>query len=265
MAIKRIGNRPPTVLNVEQKIAAALLLFLFTGGVFFGIRSFGESLYRPIQKQFAENVTGKDVVNENSQEQKDIEALKKKDTDGDGLSDYDELYVYKTSPYLKDSDSDGVDDKTEVFGGTDPNCPTGKVCDVATSAATGVAEQTGDGTGVAENLLKSASGGSVSGAMSSLPTDSGKIQFKSKADVEAYFKQASTEQIKSMLIQSGKVKKEDLDKLSDSDLKSFFDNAVAQASASGQFDSMITSPSESSPPSEPTPSTDSQVSPQTNP
>ena len=57
-----------------------------------------------------------------------IEAMKTKDTDGDGLTDYDETYIYHTSPYLKDSDSDGIDDKTEVEQGSDPNCPKGKDC-----------------------------------------------------------------------------------------------------------------------------------------
>ncbi|UDQ99046.1 PA14 domain-containing protein [Lentisphaerota bacterium WC36G] len=36
------------------------------------------------------------------------------DTDGDSLSDYDEIYVYKTSPTYKDSDGDGISDGDEV-------------------------------------------------------------------------------------------------------------------------------------------------------
>jgi len=51
-----------------------------------------------------------------------------KDTDGDGLTDFDELNKYGTNPYLKDSDSDGIDDKSEVLRGTDPNCPEGQNC-----------------------------------------------------------------------------------------------------------------------------------------
>lgn len=54
--------------------------------------------------------------------------LQGQDTDKDGLADYDEIYSYKTSPYLEDSDSDGLSDKAEVAAGTDPNCPQGKSC-----------------------------------------------------------------------------------------------------------------------------------------
>lgn len=61
-------------------------------------------------------------------QQAELLALQTKDTDGDGLSDYDETNKYVSSPYLKDSDGDEVDDKTEVARGTDPNCPEGQNC-----------------------------------------------------------------------------------------------------------------------------------------
>jgi len=51
-----------------------------------------------------------------------------KDTDGDGLTDYEELNIYNTSPYLADSDSDGLPDGQETKNGTDPNCPAGQKC-----------------------------------------------------------------------------------------------------------------------------------------
>lgn len=50
------------------------------------------------------------------------------DTDGDGLSDYDEINIYGTSPYLEDTDSDGISDYDEVMRGSDPLCPEGKSC-----------------------------------------------------------------------------------------------------------------------------------------
>ena len=54
--------------------------------------------------------------------------LKLKDTDKDGLNDYDETFLYNTSPYIADSDSDGDSDSIEVKASTDPNCPKGKTC-----------------------------------------------------------------------------------------------------------------------------------------
>ena len=51
-----------------------------------------------------------------------------KDTDSDGLSDYDEINIYKTSPYLEDTDGDGFTDKEEIDSGNDPNCPGSENC-----------------------------------------------------------------------------------------------------------------------------------------
>ena len=46
------------------------------------------------------------------------------DTDGDGLNDRDEVYVYKTNPLSSDTDNDGLDDRAEVFvWSTDPHNP----------------------------------------------------------------------------------------------------------------------------------------------
>ncbi len=44
------------------------------------------------------------------------------DEDGDGLSNYAEIFLYHTNPLLKDTDGDGVSDFDEIFiYGTDPN------------------------------------------------------------------------------------------------------------------------------------------------
>ncbi len=57
-----------------------------------------------------------------------MHVLQNTDTDGDGLSDYDEIYIYGTSPYLADTDGDGISDYDEIMQGTDPLCPEGQDC-----------------------------------------------------------------------------------------------------------------------------------------
>jgi len=42
------------------------------------------------------------------------------DSDGDGLKDGDEVFIYGTDPRLADTDGDGIDDGDEVANGTDP-------------------------------------------------------------------------------------------------------------------------------------------------
>ncbi len=42
------------------------------------------------------------------------------DSDGDGVSDADEVLVHQTDPSSTDSDGDGTDDRTEIERGTDP-------------------------------------------------------------------------------------------------------------------------------------------------
>jgi hypothetical protein len=45
------------------------------------------------------------------------------DTDGDGLSDYDEIFIHRTDPQRTDTDGDGQTDGQEILAGTDPLDP----------------------------------------------------------------------------------------------------------------------------------------------
>lgn len=49
-----------------------------------------------------------------------------KDTDGDGISDADEIALYKTDPTAADSDNDGVNDGIEIIRGFNPNDAAGE-------------------------------------------------------------------------------------------------------------------------------------------
>lgn len=51
------------------------------------------------------------------------------DSDGDGLSDYEEINIYGTDPYNPDTDGDGMNDGDEVKAGRNPRGP-GKLKDI---------------------------------------------------------------------------------------------------------------------------------------
>jgi len=69
-----------------------------------------------------------EITTQNDLNLDDIETLRGKDTDQEGLNDYEELYLYRTSPYLADTDGDTYSDSLEIKKGTDPLCAEGKIC-----------------------------------------------------------------------------------------------------------------------------------------
>lgn len=66
---------------------------------------------------------------------KHLDKLEKTDSDLDGISDYLEIYKYKTNPTNADTDSDGYDDRTELTNGYNPLVPTSKDKKKVVSAA----------------------------------------------------------------------------------------------------------------------------------
>ncbi len=114
-------SQPPFSKN--QKIASAVLAVFAVFIIVLWLVQLKKTITGPFAYQGGSESQSTDTSAQNSDA-----ALKAKDTDGDGLSDYDELYVYHTSPYLADSDSDGISDGEEVKRGTDPNCPEGRNC-----------------------------------------------------------------------------------------------------------------------------------------
>ncbi len=127
-----------TQFSKEQKVAITALtvccLFLLLGGIS-QIRSYVRKPFLVSRQNLTKSIQ---ILTQNTQDdQKIMDDQKLKDTDRDGLSDYDELYVYHTSPYLVDSDSDGIPDGDEIARNSDPNCPEGKNCaDVQSSVPT---------------------------------------------------------------------------------------------------------------------------------
>lgn len=114
--------QPTGAVGKSHKIAAFFLVVLTFFAFGMWIVQFKSNLVGPGGRSDSEG------INSSLSEAESAESSKQKDTDKDGLSDWDELNYYNTSPYLEDSDSDGITDKQEIASGTNPNCPTGKEC-----------------------------------------------------------------------------------------------------------------------------------------
>jgi hypothetical protein len=121
----------PHHLEKSQKVAAAVLAFFAFLIIIIWAVQFKKNITQPFAYQPHQQTTANEQLNNicpNGQCSQSEEELKNKDTDGDGLSDWDELNIYNTSPYLEDSDSDGFPDKQEIDNNKDPNCPAGRDC-----------------------------------------------------------------------------------------------------------------------------------------
>ena len=130
-----VGQHPTDRPSAERQLSRRSLWFIGVLGITALVLG-GIQLQRTVKDPFSVIRTQTETT---QPEEVALLELQAKDTDGDGLSDYDELYSYNTSPYIADSDSDAVNDKDEVNRGTDPNCPEGKSCGVLTNANASVA------------------------------------------------------------------------------------------------------------------------------
>ncbi len=111
-------------LDRQQKISIAVIAVIGIGVLVLGFWQFRRTVEVPFPDFSKDKTEEQSPVLEDTRD----ETLKDQDTDSDGLNDYDEVYVYQTSPYLNDSDSDGYLDKEEIENGYDPNCPSGQNC-----------------------------------------------------------------------------------------------------------------------------------------
>jgi len=146
-----------------------------------------------------------DKLNSSSTDEVD---LRQKDTDNDGLSDYDESYVYNTSLYLEDSDSDGFGDKQEILNNTDPNCESGKTCATVLRSS--------DST-MGSSLVVSSTDATAN--------DSGSSE---EAALQSVLSGSSdTSVLRKLLLDNG-MDKETLDAMSDEELSTVYDQTLNQ-------------------------------------
>ena len=217
-------------LGRNQKIAVAALAVFAV--LIFGMwmTQFKKSISEPFAYKGDKNEEKQSGICQGSECQEDSEeSLRNKDTDGDGLSDWDELYFYNTSPYLEDSDSDGFNDKEEIENDKDPNCPAGRDCYSAgiVEGDKGVVSDKSDSqdNNSLNSLLDQFGVSDKSGTAESAPQfDSG----ISASGLEALLGgQMDAASLRQLLLEYGMDKKI-LDKISDEDLMESFSEMMGE-------------------------------------
>lgn len=181
-----------------QRTAFLLLSVLSLGVFIFWIWQFNNKITRPFQ------VAEAPVASlENFQA-----ALSNVDTDGDGLTDYEEINLYGTSPYLEDSDSDGISDREEIEKGTNPICAAGTACDLGIIA---------EATSTDNNLIPD----SIQINTDSADEDTLQLMMSGQADASL---------LRSLLLDSG-VSADLLNSLSDEELIASYQAMLAEQSS----------------------------------
>lgn len=102
----------------KKDLRLTIFLGIFSIIIFFvGFLQIRGAIYAPFNFSFNRN-NSENITEEEWQEEIN-EELSQKDTDGDGLSDFDEKFIHQTSIFLFDSDGDSFSDKEEIDAGSD--------------------------------------------------------------------------------------------------------------------------------------------------
>jgi hypothetical protein len=141
--------------------------------------------------------------------QQDLINLQQRDSDGDGLTDYQEIYIYRSNAYSADSDGDGISDSQEIQAGSDPTCPQGDTCDeegfILVEQGGALAQEEID---IAEIVTQRNEG------LEQLE----QFDTEQRQQLETYFSSLTTEDLKVLLRQQGFPEVE-LENLSDANLR----------------------------------------------
>lgn len=226
----------------NPKVVFGFILFLVVVGVGMGAYRFASGIRGGFVAQRKVENTNLQPLVADSQEN---EALKQRDTDGDGLNDYEELYLYRTSPYLADTDSDGLEDKVEIDKEKDPNCPEGQSCKQFVPPAQDQNQESGIMNQEPDSLLN------VGGDGGAVGDSTGEIDTSDTADTSDMtdttdtsetldssgvaggglpeeVRNLSASEIRDLLLQSGKITQEQLDAIDDETLMRVYREVIAK-------------------------------------
>ena len=198
-----------STLEKEQQTSVVLLGVL--GVIAFGLSAYRirANIFEPFLVPKSTLVDAKNVVGDTPDQI--LARSKRTDTDGDGLSDWAEENVYRTNPNLRDSCGDGIPDNVRVITGKNIDC--GNAVNYA-SALSGDAQASGTRKLSDLNvngLVQYPTGGQAG------PNDTAQaLQSALPRDPVV---------IREML--KGKIDEAKLSQISDADLLSLYDQAIA--------------------------------------
>lgn len=210
-----------TRLKRTREETAGFVLVIVTGSL--AVLLGGFYLARHVGQPFDVSYTGPEFFTTAQQQAREVEEQKTIDTDGDTISDYDELYVIRTSPYLSDTDGDGIDDLVELEAGTDPTCASNADCSSSTYV----------------NPFAEAGNGE-SGFDTLLPEEAVSPDDLSAEELLESVQQLSPAEIRDLLISSG-ADAAQVNQLSDEQILALYDSVLTDLEDSGQLDE-LTSP-----------------------
>ncbi len=200
----------------RHKIGLSLLLVAIIAITTLWIVQLKRNIISPLYGDSPNNTVATNQPTENEID------LRAKDTDSDGLNDWDELNLYKTSPYLADTDSDTFPDKQEIDSSNDPTCPQGQNCALTTQSANTEADTTFSNSSL-ENLLNVTT--SPTATISPTATPSTTTQQLSaeekKALQEAFGTDPKATDLRKFLLEAG-MNQTTLDRLSDEQIVATF-------------------------------------------
>ena len=210
-----------TKLTREQKAGFG---FVIVCGIFALVLG-GQYIWTHMAAPFVITYTGARFQTGTEAEAAKIAAERKQDTDADTVNDYDELYIYKTSPYLADSDSDGLSDGSEIASNQDPNCAIGAAC--ASVSNEDIQLSTG-------SAALDAEGAELATRQQALEQTLAELNAKPVAEIRV------------LLLASG-ADAAMLEAMSDDEVMVLYQQVLAQIEASGALDTLVAPTSPTSP------------------
>lgn len=214
-------------LAKEQKISVGILCVCGIVALVLSVKRIHAGIFDPFTVSKSTFEESRRTVESIDSVRLKEEESRRRDTDGDGISDYDEEKLFQTSPYLRDTDGDGSPDNVELANGENPNCMAGQRCAAIELDVSALATSTGFLSpallGGSDELYAAFQRG-VNTQKQNVVNETGSTSTLLEPTL---VRDAAV--IRQTLLESGKVDAEVLKKITDAQLLELYDQATVEA------------------------------------